>query len=247
MGILDLFRKSNASPVEKHATKAVIKLSQAPERMAAIRALAELKSSAAVAAILPRFTFHIDPNNWDQQEKEEAFKLVTDLGLLAVEPTIAFIKKNNAVTWPLKILGAVDSDNLVDHLLTLLSDMDTEYDRNPERKIQILQALEGKIDARIPTALLRFLDDANENARLHTAGSMVGQTLNAEAAAIVSHAAKESSSRVRVRLLEALASSKVALAPLCAGTEHASSLKALRNKLPNGYAITVDGIVQIPQ
>jgi hypothetical protein len=197
------------SPVEKHASRVADKRAQAPDRWESIQALGAMKSAEAVQALLPRFTFYADPSITDQQEKEEVYRLIVESGEPSIEPVLRFLRsdRTESLGWPLKILGQLMAQEcVVAELLDLLGTMDTEYARDPTRKVQLLQALEDFRDERICGELLRFLEDVNESARFHAVATIFAQVDPTPARQAVQRAlAKEISMRVRTRMLEALA------------------------------------------
>ena len=59
---------------------------QAVDRWEAIQALARMQTPEAVEALLPRFTFYVDPSITDQEEKDAAFEGIVATGEAAVAP-----------------------------------------------------------------------------------------------------------------------------------------------------------------
>src|SRR5688500_2070216 len=75
MGFFGLFGKKNA--LGKHAERVANKRAQAPDRWESIQALGKIATtgepaerSQAVAALLERFTFYVDPTITDGEEKD---------------------------------------------------------------------------------------------------------------------------------------------------------------------------------
>lgn len=210
MALFGLFgKKADSPPHRKHAERVANKRAQAADRWESIQALAQAArggDSAAVAALLPRFTFYVDPSITDQDEKDAAFHAVVDVGADAVAPVVAFMRKAESIAWPLKILASVESEaEVVGHLLELLAPMDVEYERDPQRKIDIIAALEARADERVVPALTRFLQDANETVRFNAVGATLAQAQAGDALVeLVDCAAADESVRVRNRVLEGL-------------------------------------------
>ena len=75
-------------------------------------------------------------------------------------------RSDEKVNWPLKVLSDIlDRDEMVDLLVDLLEDCDTGYQRNPEKKQElILRAMDLK-DRRLAEQVVRFLEDDNETIR----------------------------------------------------------------------------------
>lgn len=208
MSLFGLFG-GRKSPVEKHAARVADKRAQPQDRAESIQALGAMKSAEAVVALLPRFTFYADPSITDQQEKEDVYRLIVESGEVAIEPVLQFLRsdRTESLGWPLKILGQLlEQERVVGELLDLLGTMDTEYARDPTRKIQLLQALEDFRDDRICDQILRFVEDVNESARFHAVAAIFAQTDPTGARQSLQGAlANEVSMRVRTRMLEAFA------------------------------------------
>jgi hypothetical protein len=257
-----LFGKKN--PVEKHSARVADKRAQAPDRWESIQALGKVIDDAkpkppkkgappapptpeqldlakqAVNALLPRFGFYVDPSITDQEEKDEVARLIGDAGAPAIDPVLAFLGKSESLGWAIKLLDRLTTkDRLVAELLAMLAKMDTEYERDPIRKIQILQALEDRTDPRIPGAVARFVEDANETARFHAVGALFAQgEAAAEArAAMTAQLPKEESVRVRAKILEGFAER---------GWDVAVSTKeeraAMERRLPAGFTLDKNGV-----
>lgn len=208
MSFFGLFgKRSPESTVAKHAGRVANKRTQSPDRWESIQALGALKSAEGVAALLPRFTYYSDPSITDGEEKDEAFRWIVEAGEVAVAPIVAFMERAESLSWPLKALDRVTSaERVVEELIRLLSRMDTEYERDPQRKLQVLQSLEERKDPRITGAVSRFLADVNETVRFHAVLATFAQAEpEAGKPELVAALAREQSVRVRTRLLEAFA------------------------------------------
>lgn len=236
MGLFDFFG-SKKSPVEKHAARVADKRAQAPDRWDSIQALGALKTPEAVQALLGRFTMYADPSITDQEEKDEAFRLIVETGAPAVEPVIANLRRTDSLGWPVKLLDRlVPPKRVVTELLAVLETMDTEYSRDPSRKVQLLQALENRRDGRIPEALERFLEDVNETARYHVVAALFAQEDPSPARAAAQKAlAREDSVRVRGHMLECFAAR---------GWDVGEGRAAIEKVLPAGWSLDKAGVPQ---
>jgi HEAT repeat protein len=196
--------KSDSAQLKKLAERVANKRSQGPERWEAIEALGKMHTSEAVAALLPRFTFYVEPSINDQEEKDAAFNSIVAAGSVAVAPVVAFLKRAESISWPVKMLERIAGpETLIERLLELLATMDTEYERDPQKKIQVLAELEDRRDPRIAPAVLRFLADTNETVRFHAACTLLGQSdASDHRAALAARVQHEESVRVRVRILD---------------------------------------------
>ena len=207
MALFGLFgKKSDSSPLKKHGDRATNKRAQAIDRWESIQALIQIGSPEAVQALLPRFDFYVDPSITDQDEKDAAFAGVVAVGEDAVAPVGEYLKRSESLAWPLRLLDSLCTrEEVVTRLLDLLAGMDTEYERDPQRKIDIIVALEERRDPRVLESALRFLQDASETVRFSAVGTILAQEQpEAAVEALVSCYLQEESVRVRNRILEGL-------------------------------------------
>jgi HEAT repeat protein len=236
MALFDLFgKKSDSAAVKKHAERATNRRAQAPDRWEAIAALAKLGTSEAVEALLPRFVFYVDPSITDQEEKDAAFDGIVAAGDAAVVPVKAFLRRADSISWSIKILDRIISpEGVVDTLIELLSEMDTEYERDPQRKIQSLVTLEERKDPRTAAAVVRFLEDANETVRFNAVGALLAQPEAGEHRAELLHCfCAEESVRVRNRILDGFSAS---------GWDVGDQAVPVKARLPAGYSLNAQGV-----
>lgn len=249
----------SSKEVQKWASKAADKRSQNFDRQEAINALAELCKpldneedlektpegrakiearnavrSEAVAALLRRFTFTMDPSITDQEEKQTAFEGVLSAGEQALEPVRKFVQKAESIAWPKKIMqNLLDEDAFIDELLSWLSKWDTEYAKFIDPKIQLLTELEELKNPKILEAVSRFLLDVNEVARFHAVGATLHQESDAAIGPLVSMFIDEESVRIRTRVADAFATRGWVVPE--------ESRADARKSLPSGYTIDGEG------
>ena len=213
MGIFDFLRKKSSPPnpqgdkrIQSLGRMAADKRAQNYDRIEAIQELATLATPEAAEALLKRFSFSIDPSITDQEEKDIAFRGVAAGGVTVVPAIRAFCLRAEALTWPLKLLRELlDDEAYRDELVSLLEVMDTEYVRNVEPKIHIIQALETVIDERVRIAVEPFLDDVNETVRFHAVEAVFLQGSAASVEPLVKLLINEESVRVKNKVAEGLA------------------------------------------
>lgn len=235
MGLFDFFKPSPEAAIAKHAPRVANKRGQASDRWESIQALGAMKTADAVKALLPRFTFYADPSITDGEEKDEAFRLIVGMGEVAIPPVRAFAAKAESLSWALKILERLASaEEVAEVLVGLLGKMDVEYERDPQRKLQVLTALEERKDPRIGPVAVRFLEDVHETARFHAVGTVLHQddaATHREALAKVIVA--EESVRIKARILEAFAERGWEVGPL---------REKIQKALPPGFALDAKGV-----
>lgn len=211
MGLFDLFKtkskgstsggeRKSASAAAKYAEAAGSKRAQAYDRQEAIAELCKLKTADAAEALLKRFTFATDPSITDQEEKDAAFEGIVAAGKEAIEPVRAFAAKAESLSWPMRILKALMTDDeLVEELVVWLSRWNTDYAKFIDPKLQILAALEDYVHPQIRPAVEPFLQDFNEPARFHAVVATLAQREPEAIPALVAAFLEEESLRVRTR------------------------------------------------
>jgi hypothetical protein len=258
MGLFDRFKGGKRedrprSPVTKWADKASDKRAQNYDRQEALAELAELAGppgeksketeedsvrirAEAVAALMKRFTFNMEPSITDQEEKDTAFSGVVRAGKLAIEPIRAYAAKAESLAWPMKILKElVDETAYVEELVVWLSKWDTEYAKFIDPKLQLLIALEGHKHPSIREATEPFLLDVNEPARFHAVATVLAQDDPASVPALVSTLVDEESFRIKNKIAEGLAAR---------GWRIPEELRAdFKKSLPSQFALDPEGKV----
>jgi HEAT repeat protein len=248
MGFFDIFKskpkgtKGGASeapkPVDKEVARwadNVSKRAQNYDRQEAIEALARIGTTEAAAVLLKRFTFQIEPSITDQDEKDSAFRAIVGVGPEALPAIREFCQKAESITWALRMMRAMlDDEAYVGEVLTLLARWDTEYDRNPDPKIQLITALEELKDARVRPAVERFLEDVHEPTRFHAVTTLFAQGEPEASEPVVRAFLREEAMRTKNRIADGLAAQSWPIPePL---------RQQLDEALPRGFSV-VDGIV----
>jgi len=250
LGIFDFFKSSNnktekladkAPPIPKEvarwADKAADKRAQNYDRIEAIAALADLGTVEAVAALLKRFNFVMDPSITDQEEKQIAFDGICEVGKDALEPVRKYVKKAESVGWPMKIAKKLlDEEEYVGELLVWLKPWDTEYAKFIDPKVQILAALEELKDPRVRAAITDYLYDVNETARFHAVGATLFQDDAESIDKLVEIFCDEESVRIRARICDGFISRKW-LVPVATHTE-------FKKSIPSDFTLDAEGLLR---
>jgi HEAT repeat protein len=236
MGLFDVF-KGGGGGLAKHATRVANKRAQKHERWESIEVLASDGSDEALRALLTRFNIRVDPSITDGEEKNAAFLGVVRNGKAALGPVRDFLEASDTLAWPLKILKEIQSEEEVTTiLLELLSEMDTEYERDPQKKIDVIANFEERKDPRIVEAVTRFLEDMNETVRFYAVGAILAQDeADAAVEAMTKALLAEESVRVRIRMLDGYIERGWTL-----GDAKAEATK----KMPTGYTLGKKGEVR---
>lgn len=235
MGLFDVFK--GGSGLKKHMDRVGNKRAQQHERWESIQVLAKDGSEEAIRALLVRFTIRVDPSITDGEEKNAAFHGIVQHGEAAIGPVKDFLASSETLAWPLKILREIQSEEQVTTtLLELLSTMDTEYERDPHKKIDVIATFEEHKDPRVVEAVVRFLGDMNETVRFHAAGAIFHQD-DAEQArdALTKAFLAEESVRVRMRILDGY---------IDRGWDLDGVKEAAAGKMPAGYTLGKKGEIR---
>ena len=210
MGLFDLFRKKDSpegADRELLRLKKMVsnKLSQNLDRQDALERLARLGTPAAAEVLLTRFSWNLDPSITDHEEKNLAVEGIVRVGEAALEPIRAFAARSESVTWPIKAMrGIVSGAKLEQELLLLLDEFDTDYMRNPEPKIQLIQALEDFPSEDVRIAVEPFLADMNEAVRFAAVTTVFACESQAAAASLTTALIEDESLRVKNRIASGL-------------------------------------------
>ncbi len=235
MGLFDLFKgKSGGESAERsiarHAERVLDKRALSPDRFASIEYLARLGTREAWASLLPRMNFAVDPSITDQEEKDYIFEAITSSPDEAVEPVKKFLRETSSLNWPLKMLRSmVSSEDLVTELTDFLGSFGTAYEKNHERKVQLLMALEEEKDPRIAPAVLPFLADFNEDVRFHAVRALTAQPDDAARTALIQLLLDDTSARIRVTVVDGLSERGWSLDP-----EQKDAVAKILPSLPTG-------------
>lgn len=252
MGLFDFFsKKDKASEADgKKATKkpsereiarfaklVATKMSQNYDRQEAIEELGKVGTAAAVAALLKRFDWSMDPSITDQEEKESAMHGIVNAGEEALEPIRNYCKRAASLTWPLRTLRAiVPPEDFVDEVLGILDLFDTEYVRNPEPKVQLLSILEEFPSQEVREAVQPFLTDASEPVRFAAVTTTFAMNDPETAASLVAALEEEESLRIKNRIAQGMADR---------GWEVPESLReTCKNALPPDFTLGSDGKIR---
>jgi hypothetical protein len=242
MGFLDIFKGGNKNDKGDKKTNPAAKWAEAAgnrralnyDRQEAIQALAEMATPEAVAALLKRFTFQVDPSITDQEEKDAAFRGILRAERDAIEPVRAFAARAESLAWPMRILKEIlPEEEYVAELVRWLERWDTEYSKFIDPKIQLLIALEERKSDIIRAAVEPFLDDVNETARFHAVATLLAQEDEGALPALFKLLADEESVRVKNKVADGIANR---------GWIVAEDVRdAVRKTLPPSFTIDASG------
>jgi len=239
MGLLDMLGMGGPeAKVRRLQKKAMQKFGPAENRQGAIEELGELKTEAAIDALLSRYTFRVDPGITDDDEKARVLALVTQAGEVALAPVKRFISSRDEISWPLRALeGLLPEAEVVKFLVEVATKIGGEYSRVPEKKVLLLHALSAHRSPEIAPAVLPFLDDMDDEVQIAAAEVIVKQQHPAGREPLIQHflkAHEASNARVREALSGLLADS---------GWDVKGYTPKVEAALPQGYKLDSRGKV----
>ncbi len=252
MGILDFFRGKGrgtaaagdppdgraAVPraLERHIKRLLNKHLHTEERWASLQAVAEDRSDAAVDALVRRLGIYVEPSAVDNEEKEYVADVLAGRGDAVVPSLLRSFKAMETVTWQVRILGKIlHRDALRDILIDLLAGFDTEYERNPQRKIEVIKEMAEFDGERVAGAVARFLEDVNEEVRFQALAALAGIRDESTREAVVAALLREESVRVRNAAIDLLVD---------AGWAVHGHRGAVEEILPKGFVVDRSGVVK---
>ena len=216
MGLFDIFRRKASGPaadgspavpraLEKNIKKLLNKFLQPEERWGAVQAVVADESDAAVDALLQRFTIFTEPSAVDNEEKEYIADALGGRGEKILPNLRKALRKQESISWLVRIAGRIlPREGLRDLLLEVLADFDTEYERNPERKIQVILALADFPGEPTAKAVVPFVEDVNETVRFQAVTTLFAAGSDVAREPMLAAFLKEESVRVKTAILDGL-------------------------------------------
>jgi hypothetical protein len=178
--------------------------------MKALMTLASDGSPEALYAPMRRFGMMYDKTIDDEQEKEWVFETLVAKGGVVLDPLKKYLLSADSVSWPLRLLDKVvaTKDEVIDVIAYAMSRHEPGYERDPTKKIQLLNHLAGLKNPRVPALVVPYLADMDEGVRYAAAEALLRQEDEAAASAplldlFASDA--EESKRVRIRIADGFA------------------------------------------
>ena len=168
MGVFDLFSKDGRQQraLEKNISRAVHKYAQSPDRLKALQCLRDDGSPEAIYGMLRRFGMMYDKTIEDEQEKDWVFETLVEKGASIIPPIQKYLFSADSVSWPLRLLDRVaGKEEELAVLKAVLERHEPGYERDPTKKIQLLNHLAGLKDDRAPALVVPYLADMDEGVR----------------------------------------------------------------------------------
>jgi HEAT repeat protein len=242
MGILDLFSKQGRTERSRagHIKGAVNKYAQSADRFKDLQALRDDGSEEALYGLLRRFGMMYDKTIEDEQEKEWVFEVLVEKGETILPSLKKYLVAAESISWPLRVLDKVAEREVeLAMIKEILERHEPGYERDPTKKIQLLNHLAGLKDARVPPLAAPYLADMDEGVRYAAVETLVRQSDEAAASApLLDQLTKpeEESLRVRLQIAEGFAELGWAVP--------ADRREAVLKFLPDAFKMAKDGRVE---
>lgn len=167
MGWFD-FLRGGSEPSDSQIRRAVKQVTQ-PHGDPAIRlgGLDRLRgwgTPAAIAGLLRRFTIQTSSGQVDNEECQQVEAMLVELGERAVEPIVAFLRREASVAYPARALQQIlPTAEYVDRILSILAQLEPGFGSSNSQREGLLRALDEVDDPRIAPALRPFLSDPSDD------------------------------------------------------------------------------------
>jgi hypothetical protein len=204
MSLFDLFRKDGRAQRARQSNikRAVNKYAQSPDRMKALQSLRDDGSPDALYGMLRRFGMMYDKTIEDEQEKDWVFEVLLEKGQVIIGPIRKYLLSAESVSWPLRLLDRdAGKDEELEVLKAVLERHEPGYERDPTKKIQVLNHLASVKDDRVPPLLVPYLADMDEGVRYAAVEALVRHK-NEEIARepLLLHFVSDSEDSLRIRI-----------------------------------------------
>lgn len=168
MGLFDKLFSSDSGPSERQIQRALKQVTQthgeAATRVGAMERLGSWRSPGAATALLRRFTVQTPQASMDLEEKQYAVKLLAEMGQVAVDPILAYLKVEPDVTYPVRALKRIlPPEEFVRNLVAVLTELSAGYTRWPEAKSVLISNLPDDAFATIVDTVFRFIEDDDDD------------------------------------------------------------------------------------
>ena len=203
-----LFSSDDDEPSESQLRRAIKQVTQihgeAANRVGAMERLALWRTPESAAALLRRFTVQTPQAGMDLEEKQYAVRLLTEMGEIAVNPIITWLKTAPDVAHPVRALKNICSPEKYHSVLEeVLKALSSGYTRWPEAKAELLACLEDEAFQQVGETVFYFLDDDNDDVCIAAADYLVRNGAETAREKLIQiYLAADGRPRVRGRILD---------------------------------------------
>jgi hypothetical protein len=209
MGLFDLLSKDKRDERarSKNIKQAVNKYAQSPDRLKALQALLDDGSDEALFGLMRRFGIVYDKSIEDEQEKEWVFESLVAKGRTALPAVKKYLFSAESISWPLRVLDkiAANPDEEIAFVEEVLERHEPGYERDPTKKIQLLNHLGALKHPRCAELAAPYLKDMDEGVRYTAVEALLRQKNEAVAREPLLElftSDAEESLRIRIKIAE---------------------------------------------
>jgi hypothetical protein len=168
MGFFRKLFSSESGPSEGQIKRGIKQITQmhgeAANRVSAMERLASWRTPEAAAALLRRFIVQTPQASMDLEEKQYAVRLLAQMGDVAVEPILSYLKVEPDVTYPTAALKQIlPPDDFHKKLIDILHSLSTGYTRWSEAKAVLIGHLSDEAFTQVRETALHFLKDEDDD------------------------------------------------------------------------------------
>lgn len=209
--VFGLFSKEKS--LQKTIERATNKLSQQPDRWAALEKLREDGTDPALFGLCKRFGVTSMKGVEDEQEKHWVVDSLVAAGPAALPAVVRYMKSSDQLSFPLRVLERIgDHDKILGIADELFASEPPGYVRMPERRIDLIRWFsewKGATDEEVVSRLTPYVTDFDENARFSAIEGMAGRDPARIGPPLVAALLRpeEESGRIKRTIVEVLASS----------------------------------------
>jgi len=213
--VFGLFSKEKA--LQKTIDKATNKLSQQPDRFAALERLKEDGSDEALVGLCKRFSITSMKGVEDEQEKHWVADTLVEKGDRALTALVRYMKNAEQLAFPLRVLERIASrDQVIQIADELFAGETPGYVRMPDKRIDLLRWFaewKPATDDELVTRLTPYVTDFDENVRFTAIDGMAHRDPKKIAPPLIAALLRpeEESGRIKRTIVEVLEKSKAPL------------------------------------
>lgn len=175
MGILDFLSKNGRDERARQGNvkRVVNKYAQSGDRFKAFEALLNDGSPEAIYGLMRRFGMMYDKSIEDEQEKEWVFDALVEKGAAILPQIERYLRSAESISWPLRLLDKVATkEHEIEVVAKILGEHEPGYERDPTKKIQLLNHLAGLKEPRASELAAPYLADMDEGVRYAAAETL---------------------------------------------------------------------------
>ncbi len=211
MGLMDLFSKDKRDERArtKNIERANNKYAQSIDRLKALEALSADGSTEALYGMLKRFALMYDKTIEDEQEKEWVFETLVQKGKSALPAVRKYLLSADSISWPLRVLDRIATkDEEIAAIEEVIARHEPGYERDPSKKIQMLNHLGHLKHEKAPGLVAPYLKDMDEGVRFAAVEALIylkNEAVAREPLLELFVSDEEESLRIRLRICEGFA------------------------------------------